>query len=144
MKNPDVAVREVSLEDSSDLWRIRNHPDVRRLSNRPDPIPRDQHDQWFEKYRAHPDNHAYVLVVGGVVAGYCRIDSGLVSIAIDPVFQGRGFSKMFLTTSILQARRYFPLMTAEVRLDNPVSLRLFQSVGFRVVSQDNEKHVLQY
>ncbi len=138
------SVRDLRPQDSEGLWRIRNLDEVRLLSNNTAIIPRRDHDAWFAKYIANPDNRCYVLDREGGVAGYCRIDSGLVSIAIDPKYHGLGLGKKLLKEAVDLALPSAKKITAEIRLNNDVSLKLFTKVGFKVVGQTPEKHLLEY
>lgn len=138
------SVRELRPKDSDGLWRIRNLDEVRLLSNNTAVIPKADHDAWFAKYIANPDNRCYVLEYGGDVAGYCRIDSGLVSIAIDPKYHGLGLGKKLLKGSVDLEIPTLKKITAEIRLNNDVSLKLFTKVGFKVVDQTPEKYILEY
>ncbi|MFH1171415.1 MAG: N-acetyltransferase [bacterium] len=139
-----VEIRALQPEDSADMWRIRNHEMVRCMSHDTSSIPRAVHDAWFARYIANPENRAFVLVCDSRVAGYCRIDHGLVSIAIDPEFQGRGFSRQLLTESILRVRDTTSRILAEVRRDNPISLGLFTAAGFGIIEEDGEKYILAF
>lgn len=140
----DIEIRELKPKDSTDLWTIRNTESVRHMSNNTEPILREAHDAWFARYVTNPRNHGFVVVCDGRVAGYCRIDDGLVSIAIAPEFQGRGFSKRLLVESVRRVQQVCDHIIAEVRRDNTVSIRLFEAAGFGVTEQDPEKFVFSF
>src|SRR3990172_8839888 len=120
-----MLIRGLQPEDSDALWQIRNSEPVRAFSNDPTPIPRDRHDAWFVRYLANPENHCEVLEENGLVVGYCRVDAALVSIALRPEAQGRGFGRALLRTAITHTQGRWPRLIAEVRHGNEVSLRLF-------------------
>jgi len=139
-----INVRPITQEDSPHLWRIRNLDVVRALSNNPDPIPREQHDNWFSKYYQDPDNHCMVIEVDNVVAGYCRIDHGLISIALDPNYHGLGLGTRLLQETINRVSPAVAKITAEIRRENEISLKLFTKVGFNVIQSTPEKNILEY
>lgn len=136
-------VRPATPRDSSALWQIRNQEDVRKVSNNAELIPWEKHEAWFARYLTNPDNHAFVLVQGRTVVGYCRIDAGLVSIALDTSVRGRGFGNLLLTEAIRQYQAQGPVR-AFVRCGNETSLKLFQKAGFTQDSEDPEGYHLTY
>lgn len=143
--NPStIRVRPLHPDDSFGLWRIRNLEEVRRLSNDPRVIPQAQHEAWFARYQANPKNRCFVLDDHGAVAGYCRIDDGLTSIALDPKYHGLGLGKRLLRESIDAVKSSGPTIRAEIRLNNDISLKLFTGLGFVVVANTPEKHQLEY
>jgi N-acetylneuraminate synthase len=138
------ATRKLKSSDSLALWKIRNTESVRKVSNNSAPIPKASHTQWFAQYIKNPKNNCFVITYENKVAGYCRIDSGLVSIAIDPLFQGMGLGKKLLTSSVQQASQQIKTITATIHKKNEASLKLFTSVGFTIVSGNKEVSHLEY
>ncbi|MEK7173292.1 MAG: GNAT family N-acetyltransferase [Patescibacteria group bacterium] len=144
----NAIIREAKKEDSHRVWEIRNHPDVRTRSNSRDDISFEQHQGWFlNKYFKQTGNFIYIAEVGGVAVGYCRIDfdsSGrdyVISIAVDPGYQGFGLGKLLLEESL----RRFPVelvIRAEIQRDNLPSLRLFEKYGFKITEQDGKNFYL--
>lgn len=144
MTGVSLIIRPLEAGDSLALWRIRNSEPVRLLSNDPTSIPQTSHETWFARYLANPANHCYVAQQGRAVVGYCRVDGGLISIAVDPEFHGQGIGRKLLQVTIEKVSPDVPVITAEILLNNPGSLKLFQSVGFTISSQDEKKHILHY
>lgn len=123
-------IRPITDTDSEALWRIRNSEGVRATSHTSSVIPRANHDAWFVKYRANPNNLCWVVVVNDEVAGYCRVDEALVSIAVDERFKGQGLGKLLLAEAVNQSKSRWPIIKAEVQTDNIASIKLFEKVGF--------------
>lgn len=140
----EVHIRPITADDSGDLWRIRNDEQVRAVSHDSRPIPRDKHDGWFARYQQHSGNHCWVIEVDDTVAGYCRIDDGLVSIAIDQRFAGRGLGKRLLTHAVTSVPHDVWPLRADIQLDNTASIALFEKVGFRRADQDDRYLHLTY
>jgi ribosomal protein S18 acetylase RimI-like enzyme len=84
-----------------------------------------------------------VLTENDCVMGYCRVDAGLVSIAIDPSAHGKGYGKKLLNSAISEALRRWPIVTAEVLADNAASRRLFTTNGFTLVREAGESILYQ-
>lgn len=143
--NPShFSIRPVNESDSLALWRIRNEESVRNLSSDTSLIPRTNHEQWFATYLTNPHNQCFVLVYESDVAGYCRIDSGVVSIALAPFYQGMGLGKKLLTHALTKAKQeQFPIK-ATIKIVNEASLKLFTGVGFTVISKNSKEYQLEY
>lgn len=139
-----INVRIVAAKDSADIWRIRNTDSVRSVSHHPEPIAWEQHQAWFTDYLQNPDNHCFIVEQDGQLAGYCRIDDGLVSIAIDPAWHGRGLGKKLLLSAVKTSSPQISPIKAEVRFGNEASMKLFQSTGFTEVGRDEEKVIYEF
>jgi ribosomal protein S18 acetylase RimI-like enzyme len=136
-------VRPATAQDSRALWQIRNQEDVRRVSNNAELIPWEKHEVWFARYRKNPENHAFVLEEDGAVVGYCRIDAGLVSIALDASVRGRGYGTVLLTEAVRQYHAEGPVR-AFIRCGNETSLKLFKKAGFSPDREDAEGYHLTF
>jgi L-amino acid N-acyltransferase YncA len=139
MKASTPTVRPAVAEDSEAMWKIRNQKDVRAVSNNPEPIPWEQHREWFTRYRTKPENNAFVIVYNNTVVGYCRIDAGLVSIALDKSVRGKGLGKLLLTESV---EKIPGPIKAYIRCGNEASLSLFLKAGFTKDGEDPEGYHL--
>ncbi len=144
-----IEFRFVEKSDVERVWEIRNHPKARANSFNNDPIPFFSHQQWFEdQYFTNRNNYCLVLVIEGLVVGYCRFDLKEPrlyrnSIALDPQFHGQGLGKKLLEEGL----RRLPLNStvfAEVEKDNIASLKLFQKMEFRTINEDAKFKYLEY
>ena len=141
-------VREASLDDARAVWEMRNDPATRENSNNQGEIPLEQHLEWFkDKYFVHKENLCFVLDEEDKIVGYCRFDLEedryVVSIAIDPTYQGRGLGSALLA----EALKRLPdgkEVVAEVKADNQGSLKIFEKNNFKVVAQDDKIFHLSY
>lgn len=137
-------IRGVKPADSLSIWRIRNEESVRRLSNDPSIISQQNHEKWFAKYIKNSSNQCFVLEDQGDVAGYCRIDSGITSIALAHLYQGMGLGKKLLVYALEHAKpAQFPIK-ATIKVGNEASLKLFTGVGYKMTTQDAEAYQLEY
>lgn len=137
-------IREMSADDATRVWEIRNHETVRTLSKTSEQIPLPQHLEWFARYLKRTDKVANVLLENGTVVGYCRIDAGLVSIAIDPTTHGRGYGQQLLQSTIVSAGKRWGKITAEVLQSNIASQLFFSKQGFRLVSQHDDTLLYEF
>lgn len=125
-----TVIRRADHRDSLAFWRIRNHESVRAVSHDSAPIPLPQHERWYAGFLAKADALAYVIEVDQAVAGYCRVDHGLISIALLPEAKGKGYGLQLLTATTSASHDRWPTLTAEVQHTNLASKRLFEKAGY--------------
>ncbi|MEL7486718.1 MAG: GNAT family N-acetyltransferase [Pseudomonadota bacterium] len=91
----------------------------------------------------HPDDHIFVLYVGGVPAGLAEIDARsretveLKFFGLVPEYVGAGYGRYFLTHAIDAAWAFEPqrVILETCSLDHPAALPLYQKLGFTVFDQ---------
>lgn len=137
-----VNVRRAHEEDSLRIWEIRNHPDIRKVSNNTGKIEFENHDNWFQKkYFYENNNFCFIADYGGEIVGYCRFDHKkeqdvyIVSIAIDPGHHGKRFGGYLLAGAIAQAAITKNII-AQVFKENIISAKLFLRNGFEIYKED--------
>jgi RimJ/RimL family protein N-acetyltransferase len=130
-------LRTAREDDARPLWRLVNHPSVRRASFSSDPIPWPEHVRWFRSRLASDTARIWVLELDGLVLGPVRYertdrDTALVSVHVAPPFRGRGLAVRMLDETwraaceALGVRR----VEAQIRRENTVSQRTFARAGF--------------
>jgi ribosomal-protein-alanine N-acetyltransferase len=90
-----------------------------------------------------PVSHALVAVhgrektiVGYIVFWIVRDEAQINNIAVHPDHRGRGFGKEILTATLKEMKASgIKTVTLEVRESNLKALRLYESLGFQVVSR---------
>lgn len=137
-----IKVRPAQPKDTQRIWEIRNEPESRAVAAIQEIIPLAQHVAWFEnKYFKNKSNHCFVGEVDNNVIGYCRFDLEenhyLNSIAVSSSMHGKGIGTLLLRQSIEQLRPSRPIH-AEVRKHNVASIKMFERVGFKKISEDNK------
>ena len=151
-----VLVRHAALSDSVDILTWRNDAVTRKMSRNSEPVSAIQHEQWFEN--AIKSEQKFVLICEdhsdrnsklGMIRFdlYDSSDEAEVSINLNPEFRGRGFAKICLSSGMDYFRSQCPQITkiyAEVRLENNVSLHLFESLGFKVFASSGGLQRLLY
>lgn len=148
MNGKKISVRKARPEDVKAVWHIRNSRLVRGNSRNTEKITFKSHRAWFEnKYFIDRRNRCFIIDYSGLTAGYCRFDllknSYLVSISIKPAFQGRGLGNILLNKS-LKSLKTGKTVLAEIKRDNPASLKLFLRNNFEVFRQDKEFFYLKF
>lgn len=143
-----ILVRKARPEHVKAIWQIRNSRLVRDNSKNTEKITFKSHLTWFEnKYFIDRRNRCFIIDYSGLAAGYCRFDmlkSGyLVSISIKSAFQGRGLGNILLNKS-LKLLKTSKTILAEIKRDNPASLKLFLKNNFEIFRQDKEFFYLKF
>lgn len=148
--NNNYTIRQAQKSDSRRVWEIRNHPISRKYSGNPDIIPFANHLPWFKKkYFSGLNNHCYILEANQKTIGYCRLDfdeqndNHIISLAIDPAYQGRGLSHKLLASS-LKRFKSVKLILAQIQKENIPSLKLFMKNGFQIYKQDDTNYYLNH
>ena len=134
-----VRLRAARLSDARRLWAWANDPGTRRASFTPGRIPWAEHVRWFRGKLASEGARIYLGVgpgarpVGQVRFEVDRAGRAVVSIVVAPEARGKGIGKLLLAAGIPRAANELRVRTihAYVKEDNPASLALFQSAGFR-------------
>src|SRR3989338_6609026 len=139
-----IVIRQVKPEDAEAIWEIRNHPDNRRYFNRNGEIDSGYHRLWFiSQYFERKDNFCLVLESDRAVVGYCRLDltdnCHLISIALHPKAQGKCLGHQLLNraTACMSAGSQ---IRAEVKKDNPASIKLFRKNNFQIIKEDADNY----
>jgi [ribosomal protein S18]-alanine N-acetyltransferase len=81
-------------------------------------------------------SHYYKMSCDALIIGYAGIwctfeDGQIITIAIDPKLQGKGYGKKLLKFLLSEAKQNgCEQMTLEVRISNEPAIRLYQQFGF--------------
>jgi len=144
-------VRIAIDDDSIRVLKIRNHPEIRKVSNNTEEIPFNKHNHWFEsKYLNNAENYCYVLEnENEKIIGYCRFDydfdndNYIISIAIDFDMQGQGLGEYFLKESLdlIDIKKD---IIAQILKKNIMSYKIFKKNGFKEDKEDKDNFYLKY
>jgi spore coat polysaccharide biosynthesis predicted glycosyltransferase SpsG/RimJ/RimL family protein N-acetyltransferase len=131
-------LRRACEEDARLLWEWANDSEVRAVSFSPDPIPWDQHLEWFRARLRSPDCIFFIAVdEGEVPIGQVRFDlngdEAVISIGLDAKCRGKGYGSAIIERA---SRRLYQISSARlihayVKPDNRASLKVFAKAGFR-------------
>ncbi len=143
----DIKIRRAQPNDAQRIWEIRNEPAALAVAANPEIIPLAQHIAWFNnKYVTDKNSICFVAEADQNVVGYSRFDLDKAhyvnSIAIVSSMHGKGIGTLLLKQSIDQLKPSLPVH-AEVRKFNTVSIKMFERVGFKKVSEDDKNIYFQ-
>ena len=141
-----LAVRPADASDCHDVWLWRNDPHTRAMSRNSDIVALETHRNWYADALKRSDRTLMIgetSLIGRI--GFVRFDrdaDGLcaeISINLNPAARGMGYARPLLQTAITEYWRTQPLpITAQIRLNNPASLRCFEGVGFERRDDDGQ------
>lgn len=141
----NLTIRAARRDDARLLWEWRNAPEVRAVSLDSEPIPFEQHRQWFERSLTNPDRDIIIAEMGSTPAAMIRFDHdndvANISIILASEIRGKGMAKQILSSAIEDMRPRPQTLCALIKPENSPSLALFRSVGFEVL-QDGDPLVL--
>ncbi|HLK26723.1 MAG TPA: GNAT family N-acetyltransferase, partial [Caulobacteraceae bacterium] len=125
-----MIVRRATLADAPDVLAWRNDAHARAMSRNSDAVGDAEHMAWFVRALEDPGRLLLIGEQAGGKVGMVRIDRGdesEVSINVNPACRGRGLGAALLAQALAQVDG--PIV-AEIKPDNRVSRRLFESAGF--------------
>ncbi len=138
-----MKIRNINQQDSKDLFEWRNNFGSRKMSFEKKKITLEEHEKWFKESIISPNKIFYIGEYNGTKIGVCRFEFynkkniSEISININPNVRGKGYGKKLLTNAInTYLKNKNCILTAKIKEDNSISLKLFSSSGFLVTKKD--------
>ena len=138
LQNQRLRLRSVSEDDCKLIWQWANDPDVRARSFSSQPIPWDEHVQWFNTKHKALDCRFYLALDAhdtplGVIRFDLYQDNATVSVTIDSQFRTQGYGNQLINLASAKLFRTSDIayIDAYIQPDNQASLRAFQKAGFK-------------
>jgi len=125
-----LRIRDMSLDDIDKVYEIN------KKSFTTDAWSRDAIEREFRLNYSR----RYVLEENGNILGYAVLwvikgEAFLMTFAIDPAFRNRGLGRKFLEKIISKLKGEAQVLQLDVRKSNLPAIRLYRSLGFRVVKE---------
>ena len=134
-----IMLRPVQKEDCELIWMWSNDEGTRKASFFEVFIPWEEHVEWFNSRIADQNHYFYIITDSqekpiGQIRFSVKSDNAVVSFSIAPEFRGFGIGTkaLKLGTQKLFQESNVNAIIAFVRVDNQVSLKVFQKAGFVV------------
>ncbi len=133
-----LKLRPVQAEDRKLLWKWANDPQARASSFSTEPIPWEEHIEWFAKKIADPK---CLMFIGtddsGVPVGQVRFDllvdsEAVVHVSVEAGQRGRGYGRELVLHGVRQMRQLTAThcVHAYIKPENRASVRAFEQAGF--------------
>ena len=143
-----MKIRKAKRIDTRDIWKIRNHTQIRQQSKDEKRIQYKTHYVWYETFLKNRNNVFFVIEDKKSIIGYCRYrfekNHYIVSIAIHPLHQKKGYGFLLLSESLRKMKKIRKNITAAVKITNNASLVLFTRAGFSLESSDDQFYYLMF
>lgn len=135
---PRLKMRRMNMRDKTDLFKWRNHPDIRKNFFNEAPVSSDEHDRWFKTKYNDKNTTIYMAYYERNKIGIIRFedmsDVIKISITINPDFLFKGFGAIVISNGIkkfISEKGINKPFVAEIKGDNLASIKVFKKAGFR-------------
>jgi len=146
MKEETIELKAVTRGDCRDLWKWRNHPDVRRNFFDDNPVPWKRHKDWFYSKIKDENTRIYIALKSKDKIGVIRFEIKdkfvSTSVNLNPLFFGRGLGWKIIE---LGSEKFFqetgagkPIV-AEIKRNNIASQKAFTKAGYEFIEEAKEK-----
>jgi UDP-2,4-diacetamido-2,4,6-trideoxy-beta-L-altropyranose hydrolase len=137
-----LQVRPAHMNDAQLLWRWANDPIVRVNSFQPDPIPLEDHIEWYNNRLSSPDTRFWIIELGQEPVAQIRYDRGAnseaeISFSVERAHRGKGIGTktIMLTRELACEELALRRIRAVVFSSNKASQRTFVKSGFKHLGQ---------
>jgi len=104
------------------IRNLRNDARVKSGFIQQEHISQESHLYYMEKY----GNNYHICLINDQPAGYVGVIDRDIRVATHPTFQGKGVGKFMINALMI----LYPDSLAKVKIENEMSLRLFEACGF--------------
>lgn len=151
-----MAIRSATEQDCRLIWEWRNEKEARLASFHTEPIPFENHVQWFRKKLNDPRTRILIGIdASGTPVGYVRFDlrdgDAEISVGIDKGHRGKSYGCQMIrkgSKRILSSCEDIARVVAQIKPGNPKSLGAFEKAGFTrqnpSATDGGSVHILTY
>jgi len=133
-----INLTKAGITDINDIFKWRNHPDIRKNFFNQETLSWDEHEKWFMARLSDPDATVYMAYHKKEKIGSIRFESKdsviKTSVMLNPDFLGKGLGlqviKMGIEKFIKEEKPSKSLIT-EIKKNNIASIKTFQKAGFK-------------
>ena len=135
-QNSQLSFRNANKTDEILLFNWINDPDVRKWSFRNDPIPLDEHKNWFKKKIDDPDTLLWIYEYNNSPVGMVRLEKNNNEIILNYLLslesRGKGLASKMLQMAMKKVIRYWKNLTivAYTIPGNMPSIKSLEKAGF--------------
>ena len=131
-----IQLKRARDHNIKELLKWKNDPVMRQFSiETQKEIEMEDHIKWFRRNKQN-----IYIIYDDIDYGDVRFDGDEVAIKVDPRFRGMGIGKKALEL----AKEMRDMMIAKIVDGNVASMRLFLSVGFKIIDHETENEIGYY
>jgi UDP-2,4-diacetamido-2,4,6-trideoxy-beta-L-altropyranose hydrolase len=142
-----LRLRTVRPEDCQLLWVWANDPEVRAASFGGEPIPWEDHVNWFYRNMRDPHCRQFLLLdAQGEPVGQVRFEGldakeALINVSVTQEKRGAGLGADAIRLAVAELFKSTPVdrVHAYIKLDNLKSIRAFERAGFQKIGVEKVK-----
>ena len=134
-----IKLRKVTFDDMDILYQWANDTDVRENSFNSEPIPYEDHKEWFDRIINDNTVYQFMLLDNETPVGQIRLnvegDEAEIGYSIAREFRGKGYGHKILQLIVEEVRLSIPeinKLVAKVKSGNIASKKLFESEGYNM------------
>jgi len=139
LRGDPLRLRRALAGDCQLLWKWANDRSVRQAAFSPEPIPWEQHVEWFSRKLQDPKSLIFLaLDAGDCPLGQIRFDfkerqEAEIDVSVDACRRGCGYGAVLISlgTETLFRTTAVQAVHAVVKAENVSSIRAFEKAGFR-------------
>ena len=124
--------------DISDIFKWRNHPDIRKNFFNQELLSGDEHEKWFMARLKDPDTTIYMAHYRNEKVGSIRFETNdnviKASVMLNPLFLDKGLGSRVIKIGVekyIKENKPKKSLIAEIKKDNIASIKAFQKAGFK-------------
>jgi RimJ/RimL family protein N-acetyltransferase len=146
----DISLREAGIEDCGDLFKWRNHPEIRKYFFDSEEVGYDLHEKWFKEKIKDSGTKIYIAVkedrkIGVIRFEFLNNDTVTVSVNLNPEYFYRGLGKKIIiagTNKFISESAGKYRVLARMKKENTYSIGAFSKAGYRLNSE--AENIVEY
>ena len=146
-----MRIRSIKEEDSKEIFIWRNDELSRNMFIDSKVITFKEHEEWFKKALNDKNIDFFIGENEDCKLGIVRFNFNSknkfseISINMNPAMRNKSYGKELLLNAIkLYSSKKNCILRAKIKIKNEISIRLFKSLGFKVISKNSEFYNLGY
>lgn len=128
-------IRPATQKDFEFMRSLRNTKEFMPYFNRNYHFSVEQFKELLKEY-----TNIWIIVYKLTDVGYVTLTQRSISIIIDKKYHGLGIG----TATIKELTTKYPNLIAQVKKNNPSSIKIFKNAGFKIKSKDKNDIILEY
>ena len=133
-----INLTKAGITDINDIFKWRNHPDIRKNFFNQEMLSWDEHEKWFMARLNDPDATVYMAYRRKEKIGTIRFEANesaiKTSVMLNPLFLGKGLGSKVIKLGVerfIMEKKPVMQIIAEIKKDNITSIKAFQKADFK-------------
>jgi len=129
-------IREASMEDAEQIFRISNDPEVLKQSINQEEIKWENHLRWYKSKLEDPNYSIVIAYKKDLILGQVKLAAegkNIIGISMAKASRGKGIGVLFLKEASLWMLNHYAhinFITAQIKQANIISIKSFEKAGY--------------